>query len=108
MNLEGILNENNLISDSSMILKMDCEGCEYEPILSTNESTLRKFSHIMIEYHFGYKNLEEKLEKCGFEVSVTRPQIYWDSTDQFDEIKFAEVYLFAERECDKIASSSRR
>ena len=96
---EDIINESNLISDSSIILKMDCEGCEYEPILSTNERTLRKFSHIMIEYHFGYKNLKEKLEKCGFEVSVTRPSIYWYSSDQFDrKIKFAEGYLFAERE----------
>jgi hypothetical protein len=27
----------------------------------------------MIEYHYGYKNLKEKIEKSGFKVSVTRP-----------------------------------
>jgi FkbM family methyltransferase len=97
LTLGDILNENNLISDTSIVLKMDCEGCEYETILSTNENTLRKFSHIMIEYHYGYKNLKEKVEKCGFEVSVTRPSIYWYSSDQFHgKIKFAEGYLFAE------------
>ena len=27
----------------------------------------------MIEYHYGYKNLKEKLELCGFRVSFTEP-----------------------------------
>ena len=55
------------------LLKIDCEGCEYDIILSTSKETLQKFSHILIEYHYGYKNLKEKLEKCNFDVSVTDP-----------------------------------
>lgn len=62
-------------TSSSMVLKLDCEGCEYDTILKTSYDVLRKFSHIQIEYHFGYKNLKEKLEKCGFKVSITKPQI---------------------------------
>jgi len=27
----------------------------------------------MDEYHYGYKNLKQKLESCGFGVSVTKP-----------------------------------
>lgn len=54
---------------SDAILKMDCEGCEYESILLSERDTLRKFTHIQIEYHNGYKNLREKLEKSGFQVS---------------------------------------
>jgi FkbM family methyltransferase len=74
LTLENILNENNISSsDTTLVLKMDCEGCEYDAILSSSASTLRRFSYIQIEYHFGYKNLKEKLEKCGFSVSVTRP-----------------------------------
>jgi len=57
------------------ILKMDCEGCEYDTILSATNETLTYFSHIQIEYHFGYKNLKKKLQSCGFDVSVTKPQI---------------------------------
>lgn len=57
----------------SALLKVDCEGCEYDVILSSSDKTLKKFTHIQIEYHYGYKNLKEKLEKNGFEVSVTRP-----------------------------------
>ncbi len=55
-------------------MKMDCEGCEYDTILSSYEDTLRKFSHMQIEYHYGYRNLKEKLEGSGFTVSVTSPR----------------------------------
>jgi len=68
--LQYLLNTNNI---DSAVLKMDCEGCEYDSILSSSKDTLRKFSHIQIEYHYGYKNLKKKLEECGFQVSVTRP-----------------------------------
>jgi FkbM family methyltransferase len=73
MTLEDILNENNT-PNGKTILKMDCEGCEYETILSATVDTLSRFSHIQIEYHYGYKNLKEKLEECGFKVSVTIPK----------------------------------
>ncbi len=58
----------------SGILKMDCEGCEYDSILETANEILQKFSHIQIEYHYGYKNLKEKLESAGFSVKVTKPR----------------------------------
>jgi FkbM family methyltransferase len=74
MTLEQILGENNL-SDFKSILKMDCEGCEYDAILSSPERILQKFSHIQIEYHYGYKNLKDKLEASGFDVLVSKPMI---------------------------------
>jgi hypothetical protein len=49
---------------------MDCEGGENDSIPSASEDTLRNFSHIMVEYHYWYKNLKRKLEKR--KVSVTR------------------------------------
>lgn len=72
LTLDNILSQYN-ISSKDVILKMDCEGCEYEIILSAYEDTLQKFSHIQIEYHNGYIQLKEKLEKSGFKVSFTRP-----------------------------------
>ena len=42
-------------------------------LLVINE--LAKFSHIHIEYHYGYKNLIQRLEKCGFKVSLLRRPI---------------------------------
>jgi len=53
---------------SKGILKMDCEGCEYETILTVSQDTLQKFSHVQIEYHNGHKALKEKLERSGFKI----------------------------------------
>jgi len=66
LTLQDLVEEYSL---SNAILKMDCEGCEYESILSSERDILRKFSHIQIEYHNGYRNLKEKLEKSGFQVN---------------------------------------
>lgn len=74
LTLEDLLKQYNLWHTRS-ILKMDCEGCEYETILSSADNILQKFSHIQIEYHYGYKNLKERLEDSGFNVSVTKPMI---------------------------------
>jgi FkbM family methyltransferase len=52
------------------VLKVDCEGCEYDMVLNSNSDTIRKFSHIVIEFHRGFEDLKEKLEKCNFNVNV--------------------------------------
>lgn len=57
-------------------LKIDCEGCEYDVILSASCDTLSNFTHIQIEYHHGYQNLKRKLEECGFQVQVTQPSYF--------------------------------
>lgn len=55
------------------IMKIDCEGSEYEFILNADIKSLRKFQQILIEYHYGYRNLVKKLESSGFKVKITRP-----------------------------------
>jgi FkbM family methyltransferase len=92
LTLEDIWSHNDLLNADSPILKMDCEGCEYATILSADKHILQKFSHIMIEYHYGYKNLKEKIEKSGFKVLVTRPRVY-----TFARANLREGYIFAER-----------
>src|SRR5215469_12479041 len=67
LTLENLLDKNN-IRPGEAILKMDCEGCEYDTILSSTDRVLRQFS----QYHYGYKNLKNRLEECGFYVSVIR------------------------------------
>lgn len=52
----------------SGILKMNCEGCEYDVILETSEIVLKKFSQILIQYHDGADDMIEKLSKIGFKV----------------------------------------
>jgi FkbM family methyltransferase len=55
------------------ILKIDCEGCEYDTLLSCDKKDLMPFSYIQIEYHYGFKNLKEKLETSNFMVRITPP-----------------------------------
>jgi FkbM family methyltransferase len=93
LTLRDILIEND-VSRGEAVLKVDCEGCEYETILSSTADTLRYFSHIELEYHRGYKNLKEKLEKCGFQVSVTRPIMQHSSSIQGKSTTYT-GYLYA-------------
>lgn len=65
-------------NSSNMILKMDCEGCEYSALLEASCDVLRNFSHIQLEYHYGYKDIQKKLENCGFSVSHTKPKLMKD------------------------------
>lgn len=71
--LDNLIERYNINAD---ILKIDCEGCEYDVIIRASNDTLRRFSHIQIEYHYGYKNLKEKLEKNGFKVTFTKPKYF--------------------------------
>jgi FkbM family methyltransferase len=93
LTLQDILIEND-VSTGEAVLKMDCEGCEYETILSSTADTLTYFSHIELEYHRGYKNLKEKLENCGFQVSVTRPVMQHSSSIQGKSTTYT-GYLYA-------------
>ena len=60
--------------DSEYVLKIDCEGCEYDIILGSPENIIKRFSHIQIEYHFGYLDMKKRLESYGFEVTHTSPR----------------------------------
>ncbi|MEM3715123.1 MAG: FkbM family methyltransferase, partial [Nitrososphaeria archaeon] len=55
------------------ILKMDCEGCEYN-LLNEDDETIKKFAMIQIEYHYGYEKLVDKLKESGFAVKYTEPR----------------------------------
>jgi FkbM family methyltransferase len=72
LTLEDVIKK-YVLSGSDAVLKMDCEGCEYETIDTSSIEVLRRFEYIQIEYHNGYKTIREKLERCGFDVSVDRP-----------------------------------
>lgn len=52
----------------SGVLKVDCEGGEYEIFRSTDDSTLRRFDQVMVEYHKGPRDLKTQLAKAGFQV----------------------------------------
>jgi len=55
-------------------LKVDCEGCEYDLILNASDKALKAFDQIIMEYHYGYKNLVNRLRQAGFEVKYSLPK----------------------------------
>lgn len=86
--LSTLINRYNI---SSAILKMDCEGCEYN-LLTEDDNVLKTFKKIQIEYHYGYKNLKEKLEKCGFNVKYTEPVKMYDKYAKNHPMKIGFIY----------------
>jgi len=49
------------------LLKMDCEGCEYDILGGTDASTFAKIGRIIIEYHDGKeRQIEKDLRRHGF------------------------------------------
>ncbi|MEM3191238.1 MAG: hypothetical protein QW292_03940 [Candidatus Parvarchaeota archaeon] len=70
--LETIVREFDVPEGS--ILKADCEGCEYDLIISSDSRSLSKFREIFLEYHYGARALVDRLTKVGFKVKSTRPK----------------------------------
>jgi len=62
--LEDIIAQNNI--DKIHLLKIDCEGCEYEFLESTNAKTLGNIKEIIMEFHGLPKPIVEKLRNTGF------------------------------------------
>lgn len=72
------------------VLKIDCEGREYDIILNSPDELLRKFDYIVMEYHYGFEKLKDKLESAGFSVVCGKPnKIY--AEDRQDNLKNMEV-----------------
>ena len=69
--ISNLVREFNITSG---VLKLDCEGCEYEAIGSTDASTLREFDQIQIEFHYGVGSIPGKLSSAGFKVVTTKPR----------------------------------
>jgi FkbM family methyltransferase len=78
--LKSLISNYNL--NDGLLLKMDCEGCEYN-LLEEENDALKKFKRMQIEYHYGYEKLIEKLDECGFNVKYTKPKKGYnkDATD---------------------------
>jgi FkbM family methyltransferase len=74
------------------VLKLDCEGGEYDAILGSSPEVLRRFTHIQMEYHYGYRNLESALRSAGFEVSHTRPFRMVNRASERPEFRMGNMY----------------
>jgi len=70
LTLEQLFAEMNL--EHCDLLKIDCEGGEYEILLSTESRVLERVSTIVCEYHpvkdHDPKQIIDRLSACGFKV----------------------------------------
>lgn len=87
--LSSIIEKYNI---DNCILKMDCEGCEYDALLSLDNNTIKHFSEIMLEYHHGYLKLKKFLEEHGYNVKCTEPVT---SYNYISKIKMESGFLHA-------------
>ena len=70
-NLKEIFDENKI--DKCNLLKLDCEGVEYEILLNTSNEIYKKINQIFLEYHID--NNEELLEKLIIKLKENNYQI---------------------------------
>ena len=52
------------------LLKLDCEGCEYDVLTSLDRETWMKIRAVFLEYHDGPRNLPQLLQDNGFRVKA--------------------------------------
>ena len=76
--LVSTISLNDIVSRESMsridLLKMDCEGSEYDILAGISKSTFSKISRIIIEYHEGKADeIEENLQHHGFKLEKQTP-----------------------------------
>ena len=73
---------------------MDCKGCEYA-LLEEDDETLKNIDMMQIEYHYGYSELSElveKLKKAGFYIEYTEPYYYYDKDAENPFMQFGFIY----------------
>jgi methyltransferase, FkbM family len=68
--LKDIVSQYNI--SKIKLLKMDCEGCEYEVLQKLEEEMFSIIDNIILEFHDGLKFLADLLEKRGYNVKYDK------------------------------------
>lgn len=56
-------------------LKIDAEGAEYAIFRNSSDKDILQFDDIIMEYHYGYKPIKERLKALGYKVVYTFPRV---------------------------------
>lgn len=75
--LDTIVKDNQI--NDAYLLKMDCEGAEYDALYNTSEDVLKKIKHIRLEHHDSERldELHSFFQKSGFDMSYEKFNIRW-------------------------------
>ena len=91
INLYSLKTILSMFNIKEAVLKMDCEGCEYN-LLNEDRDTIRRFKRIQIEYHYGYEELYKYLKDNGFDVKYTEPRDSYNSYALNPNMKVGYIY----------------
>jgi len=91
INLYSLKTILSMFNIKEAVLKMDCEGCEYN-ILSEDRDIIKRFKRIQIEYHYGYEELYNYLEDNGFDVKYTKPKNIYNPSASNPNMKIGYIY----------------
>ena len=83
-------------------LKVDCEGCEYDLILNASDDALKAFDQIIMEYHYGYKNLLKRLRQARFKVKYSLPKYSHDIEAKNSNMYVGFIFCMKYRNINKI------
>lgn len=88
----------NQIVGHDILLKLDCEGAEYDIILNADPMDMVRINEIMMEVHTdlhpkhkGREIIENKLKEFGFNNVDTKQIYYWDYDAQGNRINWREA-----------------
>jgi FkbM family methyltransferase len=99
--LDHILKNFNL---KSPLIKIDCEGCEYDLILNSDIDVIKQFSYIQIEYHYGYSLLKKRLNELGFKVKTTLPRYRFNKYAKNPHMYVG--WIFAQRTTESLSQNN--
>jgi len=97
INLYSLKTILSMFNIKEAVLKMDCEGCEYN-LLNEDRDTIRRFKRIQIEYHYGYEELYNYLKDNNFDVKFTEPRSSYNPYASNSNMKLG--YIYATRKED--------
>ena len=83
------------LTGNDIMLKLDCEGAEYDILLNASDADMSRIDEIMMEihtdlhpYHKGTAIIEDRLTQLGF-TSIKKDQIYyWDFDEHGNQINW--------------------
>jgi FkbM family methyltransferase len=88
----------NNISSNNILLKLDCEGGEYDIIMKATDGNMERISEIMIEIHTdlhplykGKEIIEERLRLFGFTLVDSQQIYYWDWNENSEPVNWREA-----------------
>jgi len=91
INLYSLKTILSMFNIEEAVLKMDCEGCEYN-LLNEDRDTIRRFKRIQIEYHYGYEELYNYLKDNNFDVKYTEPRSSYNPYASNPNMKLGYIY----------------